>query len=187
GGGLAVLSMGDDRPEGLNPGGVELAVDIGRRGGSALERAQLWQDHQQRFEAEHRIAGHLQSTVIPDRLPELPGVQLAAAYRPAEVGVDVGGDWYDAFTTDDGAIVVAVGDVPGPRGEPASLMGRVRNALRAYAFEDSDPAHILLRVHQLVRAQDGPAMVTAFVARHVPGSNEMAWSRAGHPPPVLVA
>ena len=139
---LAVLSIGDDRPEALASADVELAVDLGRRGASALERARLWQASQQRLEAEHRIVELLQTTIVPDRLPVIPGVQVAAAYRPAEVDVDVGGDWYDAFETTDGRIVVVVGDVAGHGVEAASLMGRVRNALRAYAFEDSDPATV---------------------------------------------
>jgi PAS domain S-box-containing protein len=183
---LAVLSIGDDRPEPLGSADVELAVDLGRRGASALERARLWQANQQRLEAEHRIVELLQTTIVPDRLPVIAGVQVAAAYRPAEVEVDVGGDWYDAFETTDGRIVVVVGDVAGHGVEAASLMGRVRNALRAYAFEDSDPATVLLRLHRLIRNQDDHAMVTAFVARYEPATSLMSWSRAGHPPPLLV-
>jgi PAS domain S-box-containing protein len=183
---LAVLSIGDDRPDLLSSAEVELAVDLGRRGASALERARLWQASQQRLEAEHRIVELLQTTIVPDRLPVIPGVQVAAAYRPAEVDVDVGGDWYDAFETTDGRIVVVVGDVAGHGVEAASLMGRVRNALRAYAFEDSDPATVLLRLHRLIRNQDDEAMVTAFVARYEPATGLMSWSRAGHPPPLLV-
>jgi PAS domain S-box-containing protein len=183
---LAVLSIGDDRPEALTSADVELAVDLGRRGASALERARLWQANQQRLEAEHRIVELLQTTIVPDRLPVIPGVQVAAAYRPAEVDVDVGGDWYDAFETTDGRIVVVVGDVAGHGVEAASLMGRVRNALRAYAFEDSDPATVLLRLHRLIRNQDDDAMVTAFVARYEPATSLISWSRAGHPPPLLV-
>src|SRR5262249_7260085 len=79
---LAVLTIGASATDPLEPADVELAVDIGRRGASALERAQLWQDHQRRFETEHRIVGQLQSAVIPEQLPELDGLQLAAAYRP---------------------------------------------------------------------------------------------------------
>src|SRR5205823_1774691 len=60
---LAVLSIGDERPERLGSADLELAVDLGRRGASALERARLWQERQQRFEAEHRIVELLQTTI----------------------------------------------------------------------------------------------------------------------------
>ena len=83
--------------------------------------------------------------------------------------VDVGGDWYDAFETADGRIVVVVGDVAGHGVEAASLMGRVRNALRAYAFEDSDPASILLRAAsphpQPGRRRDGDRVRRALRTR----------------------
>ena len=146
----------------------------------------MWEASQQRFKTEHRIVELLQTTIMPDRLPNIAGLEMAAAYRPAEVDVDVGGDWYDAFETTDGGTVIVVGDVAGHGVEAASLMGRVRNALRAYAFEDSDPAHVLLRLHRLLRNQDDDAMVTAFVARYEPATGLMSWSRAGHPPPLLV-
>jgi serine phosphatase RsbU (regulator of sigma subunit)/PAS domain-containing protein len=183
---LAVLSIGLESAAGFRPADVELAVDLGRRGGSALERAQLWQASQQQLEAEHRIVELLQRTIVPDRLPDLKAVQLAAAYRPAELDVDVGGDWYDAFVAPDGSLITVVGDVAGHGIQAASLMGRVRNALRAYAIEDTEPASILMRLHLLLRSLDSSEMVTAFVARHVPGSEVMTWSRAGHPPPLLV-
>jgi serine phosphatase RsbU (regulator of sigma subunit)/PAS domain-containing protein len=183
---LAMLVIGDDRPGGLRATDVELAIDLGRRGATALERAQLWQSNRARLEAEHRIVELLQHTVVPEHLPRLRGLRVAAAYRPAEVEVDVGGDWYDAFVAPDGSVVVVVGDVAGHGVEAASLMGRARNALRAYAIEDADPATILSRLHRLLRTFDEFEMVTAFVGRLEPRTSLLSWARAGHPPPVLV-
>jgi serine phosphatase RsbU (regulator of sigma subunit)/PAS domain-containing protein len=183
---LAVLTIADARAEGLRAADIELALDLGRRGASALERAQLWQASKDRLEAEHRIVELLQRTIVPDTLPDIPNVQLGAAYRPAEVDMDVGGDWYDAFVVHDGSLVMAVGDVAGHGIEAASLMGRVRNALRAYANEDADPASILTRLDRLLRTQDATQMVTAFVARFHPDGHTMSWSRAGHPPALVV-
>jgi serine phosphatase RsbU (regulator of sigma subunit) len=183
---LAVLSVGDGDPGRLREAEVDLAVDLGRRGASALERARLWQASQRQLEAEHHIVELLQRSIVPDALPDLEGVAVAAAYRPAERDVDVGGDWYDAFVAPAGAIVIAVGDVAGHGMQAASLMGRVRNALRAYAIEDTDPASVLLRLHTLLRAQDAAEMVTAFVARFDPATRVLTWSRAGHPPPLVV-
>ena len=180
-----VVVIGDDRPFPLGHADLELATDLGRRAASALERAQLWQLSQRQLAAEHHMVEVLQESIVPERLPEIDGVELAAVYRPADVIVDVGGDWYDAFTVDEGPLVLVVGDVAGHGIEAASLMGRVRNGLRAYAVDGSDPAVLLRRVHELLRALDPDSMVTAVVACYDPSTRVLTWSRAGHPPPLV--
>ncbi len=194
---LALLAIGSDGPDRIRPADVELAVDVARRGGSAIERAQLWQAEQQRAaeilqrseeraRAEHRLVELLQRTIMPDELPALPGLELTAAYQPAEVDVEVGGDWYDAFVAPDGRVVLAVGDVAGHGVDAANLMSRVRNALRAYAVENCNPGPLLRRLNALLGAFDDGAMVTAFIACYDPVTRDLAWARAGHPPPLLV-
>jgi serine phosphatase RsbU (regulator of sigma subunit)/putative methionine-R-sulfoxide reductase with GAF domain len=194
---LAVLVVADLGPHAIGPTQVELALDLGRRGASALERARFFQSEQERaaaalresearVEAEHRLVELLQRTIVPESLPEVEGIELAAGYRPAEILVDVGGDWYDAFVVPDGKLVLVVGDVAGHGVGAASLMGRVRNALRAYAVEDADAASILRRLDGLLHTLDEFAMVTAFIACYDSATREMSWSRAGHPPALLV-
>ncbi len=183
---LAILAIGDERPAGLRLADVELAADLGRRGAHALERAQLWQRSRRQLAAEHRTVEILQRTLVPERLPALRNIRLAAAYKPADVDIDVGGDWYDAFMCPDGSLFIVVADVAGHGIQAASFMGRVRNALRAYAVVQSDPGSVLERLHTLVCMQDASEMVTAFVARIDPETYEMTWSRAGHPPPMLL-
>jgi PAS domain S-box-containing protein len=183
---LAILAIGDERPAGLRLADVELAADLGRRGAAALERAQLWQRSRRQLAAEHRTVEILQRTLVPERLPALRDIRLAAAYKPADVDIDVGGDWYDAFMCPDGSLFVVVADVAGHGIQAASFMGRVRNALRAYAVVQSDPGSVLERLHTLVCLQDASEMVTAFVARIDPETYEMTWARAGHPPPMLL-
>ena len=68
-----------------------------------------------RARREHQIAETLQRSLLPDRLPEIPGVALAARYVPATADVQVGGDWYDVVQLPDGLIGLAIGDVAGPR------------------------------------------------------------------------
>jgi PAS domain S-box-containing protein len=180
-----VVVIGDDRPPPAGTIDLELARDIGRRGASALERAQLWRASQEQLETEHRNVQVLQKSIVPEQLPKLDGAQLAAAYRPADTAFDVGGDWYDAFETADGQLVVVLGDVAGHGIESAALMGRVRNAMRAYAMDSVDPASLLNRTHQMLFTFDPGAMVTAVVACYDPTTRQLAWSRAGHPPPLL--
>jgi PAS domain S-box-containing protein len=194
---IGVLTVGDDRPLPLGSTELELALDLGRRTASAYERARLLQlehtrsalalrESEARVETHQRVASVLQTSILPDRLPALGGVELAAAYQPAESGVDVGGDWYDAFTIPGDRLVVVIGDVAGHGVEAATLMGRVRNATRAYAIEDDDPARILTRLDQLLHTLEPDAMVTAIAAEFDVRNSTLSWSRAGHPPPLLV-
>ncbi len=178
------LLIGDDHPLQFGPSDLELATDLGRRGASAFERARLWQMSQLRLAAEHHMVEILQETIVPEQLPVVETVELAAEYRPADAFVDVGGDWYDAFIVDD-SLVLVVGDVAGHGIEAASLMGRVRNGLRAYAVDETDPAELLRRVHQLLCTLDPDSMVTAVVACYQPDTRLLTWARAGHPPPLL--
>src|SRR4029077_14599764 len=89
----------------------------------ALERASL-------FEREHTTAETLQRSLLPDRLPSVPGIILDARYLPVTRNMEIGGDWYDAFRLPDGRLAVAAGDVMGKGLTAAAGMGRVRNALR---------------------------------------------------------
>jgi PAS domain S-box-containing protein len=180
-----VVLIGDDHPVAFGHADLELATDLGRRGASALERAMLWQRSQLQLAAEHHMVEVLQKSIVPERLPEVPGVELAAVYRPADVIVDVGGDWYDAFGGGGAPLALVVGDVAGHGIEAASLMGRVRNGLRAYAVDSKDPGALLRRVHELLLAFDPESMVTAVVAFYDPATRVLTWSRAGHPPPLV--
>jgi PAS domain S-box-containing protein len=180
-----VVLIGDDHPVAFGHADLELATDLGRRGASALERAMLWQMSQLQLAAEHHMVEVLQKTIVPERLPEVPGVELAAVYRPADVIVDVGGDWYDVFGGNGEPLALVVGDVAGHGIEAASLMGRVRNGLRAYAVDHADPGALLRKVHELLLAFDPESMVTAVVAFYDPATRVLTWSRAGHPPPLV--
>ncbi len=180
-----VVLIGDDHPVPFGHADLELATDLGRRAASALERAQLWQLSQYQLAAEHHMVEVLQESIVPESLPTVPGCDLAAVYRPADVTVEVGGDWYDAFAVDGCPLVLVVGDVAGHGIEAASLMGRVRNGLRAYAVDDADPANLLQRAHEMLRRLDPDSMVTAVVACYQPDTGVLTWSRAGHPPPLL--
>jgi PAS domain S-box-containing protein len=180
-----VIIAGDDRARPLGPTELELGTDLGRRSASALERAQLWRLSQLQLAAEQHMVQVLQESILPGQLPEVAGLDLAAVYRPADAIVDVGGDWYDAFAVPHSPLVVVVGDVAGHGIDAASLMGRARNGLRAYAVDDRDPGVLLHHVHELLRVHDPDSMVTAVVATYDPATMMLTWSRAGHPPPLL--
>jgi PAS domain S-box-containing protein len=147
----------------------------------AVERATL-------FEREHTTAETLQRSLLPDRLPSVPGIILDARYLPVTRNMEIGGDWYDAFRLPDGRLAVAAGDVMGKGLSAAAGMGRVRNALRALALTDPRPAAVLAGLDRLFTATELDEQVTT-VAYLVfdPVSGEGLAGNAGHPPPLLMS
>src|SRR5439155_22011454 len=135
---------------------------------------------------EHRIAETLQRSLLPELLPEIPGVVLAARYVPATREAEVGGDWYDVVPLPDGRLGVAIGDVAGHGLRAASTMGQLRMALRAYAIESESPGEVLARMQQLVRALGLPDMATVVYLVFDPDSGLVVFSNAGHPPPLVI-
>jgi PAS domain S-box-containing protein len=147
----------------------------------AVERATL-------LEREHTTAETLQRSLLPDRLPTVPGVVLEARYLPVTRNMEIGGDWYDAFMLPDGRLAVAAGDVMGKGVTAAAGMGRVRNALRALALTDPRPAAVLAGLDRLFAATELDEQVTtvAYVVLD-PATGEGLSGNAGHLPPLLLS
>ena len=147
----------------------------------ALERASL-------FEREHTTAETLQRSLLPDRLPTVPGIILEASYLPVTRNMEIGGDWYDAFRLPDGKLAVAAGDVMGKGLTAAAGMGRVRNALRALALTDPRPAAVLAGLDRLFIATELEEQVTTVAYLVVdPDTGEGMAGNAGHLPPLLLS
>ncbi|HET6173730.1 MAG TPA: SpoIIE family protein phosphatase [Gaiellales bacterium] len=134
------------------------------------------------FEHEHAVAVSLQRGLLSELLPEIDGVELLGHYQAGGAGLEVGGDWYDVVRRSDGIVEISVGDVAGRGLNAAVLMGQMRNAFRAYAFDHSSPAEILRRMQRHLR---GDAMVTAVCIALDPYTCEMTYASAGHPPVLL--
>ncbi|MFL5839210.1 MAG: SpoIIE family protein phosphatase [Thermoleophilaceae bacterium] len=146
------------------------------------DRAALAVQHARLYEREHGIVETLQRALLPTRLPQLPGVHVAARYLPGGMGSDVGGDWYDVFPLDDGRIGVAIGDVAGHGLRAAALMGQLRNSLRAYAIEGHAPAAVVDRLNRLVRDLEQGWMATLLYMVMSPDESEIRFANAGHMP-----
>jgi serine phosphatase RsbU (regulator of sigma subunit) len=158
---------------------LALARDLGRRAGLAIDNARLYQQ-------EHRTAAVLQQALLPKQLSAVPGLALAARYLPATTGAEVGGDWYDVLALADGRVGLVIGDVVGHDIEAAGVMGTLRHALRAYAWVDGGPASVIRRVDELALGPEPDALATLIYATYDPLRHSLAWSSAGHPPPLVV-
>jgi PAS domain S-box-containing protein len=145
----------------------------------AVERAGL-------YEREHRTAETLQRSLLPDRLPSVPGLVLEARYRPAK-NMEIGGDWYDAFRLADQRLGVALGDVMGKGLTAAAGMGRVRNALRALALTDPRPAAVLGGLDRLFSATEEEEQVTTVAYLVIdPVTGDGVLGNAGHLPALVL-
>ncbi|MFV2194905.1 SpoIIE family protein phosphatase [Nocardiopsis sp. LOL_012] len=147
----------------------------------AIGRAQL-------YEREHDTAQALQHSLLPEELPVVRGVRLAAYYRSGSRHVQVGGDWYDAFPLPDGRVAGVLGDVMGKGIPAASGMSRIRSALRALAFSMPEPADVLTGLDRMFSATEGMDQVTTLVYFVLdPATGQLDLSNAGHLPPLVVA
>ncbi|MGW5274327.1 SpoIIE family protein phosphatase [Streptomyces sp. NPDC004044] len=143
--------------------------------GQALRRIQLQQ-------ARVELATALQKTMLPTLPEHLPGLEVAARYRPSRGGLDVGGDWYDAFVMPDGAIALEIGDVQGHDVDAAAFMGQVRLSIRAIADQEPDPATVLTRTNKLLTAMDPARFASCTMLCIDPRGGRVTGTSAGHVP-----
>jgi anti-anti-sigma factor len=153
--------------------------EIGRRVGIALENARL-------YEAQVDVATTLQRSLLPERLPDVPGLELAARYQTATAHTEAGGDWYEAVEMPGGTVFLAVGDVVGRGTVAASVMGQLRSAMRAYALAGHGPRVVLEHLSRFAAGIPGAEVSTAVCVVFDPASGRMTYACAGHPHPVVV-
>jgi serine phosphatase RsbU (regulator of sigma subunit)/anti-sigma regulatory factor (Ser/Thr protein kinase) len=147
------------------------------------EETALALDRARSFEHEHTVAVSLQRSLLSQDLPAIDGLELFGRYQAGSAGMEVGGDWYDVIRRSDGIVHITVGDVAG-RGIPAAvLMGQMRNAFRAYAYDHTSPAELLRRMRRHIT---GDEMATAVCLTLDPYTRELTYASAGHPPSLLV-
>jgi serine phosphatase RsbU (regulator of sigma subunit)/anti-sigma regulatory factor (Ser/Thr protein kinase) len=127
-----------------------------------------------------------QRTFLPDVLPFLPGLRVATRYLPAATAVGVGGDWFDTFVRPEGDIVLAIGDVAGHGLPAASLMGKMRNALRAHALMGGTALDILVRADEFHRHFGDGELVTLLIGVLARDLSTFRYVSAGHPPPLVI-
>jgi serine phosphatase RsbU (regulator of sigma subunit) len=156
----------------------EFAEQVAARAAIAVENARL-------ATARRQTASTLQRSLLPDVVPEIEGWTVATLYRAARAvaEVEVGGDFYDFYRSDDDWIVL-VGDVTGKGVEAATLTSLVRHGGRFLSRYERSPSRILAGLNEALREQPGLWLCTALCARlH---RSEAVIASAGHPPALVV-
>lgn len=157
---------------------VEFARDLSSSVTLAIENARL-------YAAQRQIADTLQTALLemPSRLP---GLELAYAYHSATELAKIGGDFYDVFAAGPDTVAFVLGDVSGKGIEAATLTAMAKSTIRAYAYQDPRPGHVLHAANEAIATQVGESrFITAIYGTvHVP-SGRLEMACAGHPHPVL--
>ncbi|SEM50262.1 SpoIIE family protein phosphatase [Streptacidiphilus jiangxiensis] len=179
--GALTLVATEDRM--LDARAISLAEELAR---TAAAGAETTRQHEQRA----RLAHDLQAGLLLAALPEMPGAQLAASYRPAGEGLDIGGDFYDVFALPGDWWGLVIGDVCGRGAHAATTTALVRHTARAVAPLLPTPSAVAESVNEalLARPDSGESFVTLIYAelRQVRDGLAVSMVRAGHPPPLLL-
>ncbi|WP_051814456.1 SpoIIE family protein phosphatase [Streptomyces iakyrus] len=164
-------------------------------------RAAVSVDNARRYTRERRTALALQRSLLPERPPTLPAVEVAYRYLPSGPGTDIGGDWFDVIPLSGARVALVVGDVVGHGLHASATMARLRGAVRTLADVDLTPDELLTQLDDLVIRLDreegpetrgkvteasGEVGATCLYAVYDPVSCRCTVARAGHPPPALV-
>src|SRR3954454_23037173 len=161
---------------------VQLAEELARRAAVAIENSRLYTERT-------RIAHALQVRLLPEQLPEVPGVRLAARYRAAGELNEVGGDFYDVFPRSGTDWALVVGDVSGKGAEAAAITALARYTLRAAAMGESTPSAALRRLNDAMlkdRSSQFATVVLAYVGAAEDGGLRVRMALGGHPPPLVL-
>jgi chemotaxis family two-component system sensor kinase Cph1 len=136
-----------------------------------------------RSEGDNRLALALQRTLLLEQMPAVPGVVLAARYRPAAEDV-VGGDWYDVIPLLNGNVSFVLGDVAGHGLGAAAITAQIRHGLRAYLLRQDGPAAAVQALNDLIAALLPREMATVIVGELDPVTGSVTLCNAGHLSPL---
>jgi serine phosphatase RsbU (regulator of sigma subunit) len=180
---LGVLLLGTAQDRAFSPADVEILELAAHRVAGAIERVLA-------FERERSVASVLQDNLMPGAIPELPGLDVAARYRPAGIGHRVGGDFYDIFELPGRRTAIIVGDVRGKGPEAAARTALIRFTVRALAPREDSPAALLGDLNQAMLDQSAArrrhCTIVYAALEHGDDGIVVELSSGGHPPALIV-
>jgi sigma-B regulation protein RsbU (phosphoserine phosphatase) len=139
-------------------------------------------EERRRLESELELSQIVQRALLPQQIPNISGVELAAFSRPSEI---IGGDYFDFFRFRDGTHGLVIADVSGHGVSAGMLMSSLQTALRTIAPDTDSPAEVLERINRFYTHNiHFTTFVTVFLARFDPENLALTYVNAGHNPPV---
>ena len=188
---MGFVALAPKPGKGLTQQELDFLQDLGPQMGRGLETAQLVRTISEQavrrahVQRELELAREVQERLLPGRLPQTPGLDVAALYHSAE---EVGGDYYDLFPTSSGLLCCAIGDVSGKGVSSAILMATLRATLRALMLgAPSEVREITARLNsQLFQASSQARYATFFLALYDPATATLTYVNAGHNSPLLL-
>ena len=172
----ALTMVNSESGRSFDAGDVEFAAQIAARAAVAVESARLYSERS-------TVARTLQSSLLPEAIPEIPGWEVAALYRPAGHESEVGGDFYDFWEVGEDWLMM-IGDVTGKGVGAAAVTSLVRHTARAASEFDARPSQILARVDAALRRRPTVSLCTALCLRLSRDGATLAVG--GHPLPLRI-
>jgi serine phosphatase RsbU (regulator of sigma subunit) len=183
---IGVMNFAAKEWELLSGSDLQFLTAGARQVGAALERARLYDQirvQHTHLQNELNMARKVQVSLLPDKMPKIPGYSLAALWKPA---YETSGDYYNIFNLPDGRWGFIVADVC-DKGAPAALyMAMAHSLIRERVEKETSPAALLAQVNKALCDQDIKTnFITSFYAILDPGNSSIKYALAGHPPPLL--
>jgi hypothetical protein len=176
--GVLVLSRNDGDP--YDEADLRLVEDFAARAAVAVGNARS-------YARTRDAAVTLQHSLLPQTVPDVPGLSFCWSYRPAGTGTSVGGDWYDVLEIGPGRVGLIIGDVMGRGVQAAAVMGQLRATARAHATSRLPPGEVLERLDAMLAGLAHTHIATALYGVLDVATRSLVVASAGHLPPLVMA
>ncbi|MCU1358181.1 MAG: Two component signal transduction histidine kinase [Acidimicrobiales bacterium] len=171
--------------------GVATTLGFGLLAERLIRRRELAQalaaENDQMYQGQRTVAETLQRSLLPDVLPDLPGLEFGARYEPGVEGIEIGGDWYDVVDIDEDRVLLVVGDVSGRGLGAGAVMASLRYAIRAHATQGDGPAEILEKLGTMLNVVRDKHFATVLCIEIDRKAHTLRIADAGHPAGLLLS
>jgi hypothetical protein len=148
---------------------------------------EIAQENRRLYAEQRGIAQTLQHALLPEALPQVPGVEVSACFEAGTQGIEIGGDWYDLIALERRRLLLVVGDVSGRGLRAAATMASLRFGIQAYAAQGDSPATLLSKLSELINLEANGQLATVLCALVDIDARQVSVTSAGHLPPLLIA